>query len=274
MSLLSPPTAIERIVVELARHIRDGDVAVLGSFTPIGYAAALLAQRTHAPALDFIAYGFGDARVGWLGYLGIEGRAAATGYGPIRTEELVGALRFRGLLAFEPVRPAQVDGAGRLNLRRLDRPEGWVRLPGTAGAAEVLEMHRRPLGYLPEHSRRTCVATVDDASLRAHLPHPGRDPFVLVTALAVVELTADGWLVRSRHPGVTATELTESTGFPLLGAEEAADTPTPSPEVLRILREEVDPLGITALELAGGGQRRLLLTRVLEAEERILLEER
>src|SRR5690606_1892562 len=70
-----PATPVERIVVALAEQLRDGDTAVLGSFTPIGYAAVLLAKHTHAPRLDFSAYGFGGTDIGWLGYLGVEGRA-------------------------------------------------------------------------------------------------------------------------------------------------------------------------------------------------------
>jgi glutaconate CoA-transferase, subunit A len=264
-------TEAERIVVELANRICDGDVAVLGSFTPIGYAAALLAQRLHAPRMDFIAYGFAASQVGWLGFLGVEGRAHATGYGPLRFEDLVGAMRFRGLIAFEPVRPAQVDGSGGLNLRRIDRPDaGHLRLPGAAGAPEVVEWHRRPMGYLPDHSPRTCVQQVDDVSLRAHPPHHQRDPFVLVTNLAVLELTREGWTVRNRHPGVSVTRLEEATGFPLHGAESAPETPEPPTGTLDLLRREIDPLGFAATETAGGTERRTMLAGLLQAEELLL----
>jgi hypothetical protein len=258
----------ERIVLELARRLYDGDTAILGSFTPIGYAAALLAKATHAPNLDFIAYGFGGSQVGWLGFLSVEGRAMATGAGLIRTEDLVGAMRFRGVVAFEPVRPAQVDGQGRMNLRRLATGNGGcVRLPGTAGAQEVIEMHRRPLGYLPEHSLRTCVAEVDDVSLQAHLPHEQRQAFVLVTEKAVLEFGLEGWTILSRHPGVDSEELAASTGFPLLGADAAPITSDPEPEVLITLREEVDPLGVAATELMTARERRHRLEAIFIAEE-------
>ena len=270
---MGPLEPHERIVIELAPRIRDGDTAILGSFTPIGYAAALLAQRTHAPSLDFIAYGFSATRVGWLGFLGVEGRAHATGYGPIRVEDLVGALRFRGLVPFEPVRPAQVDGRGAMNLRWLAAGDGhMVRLPGIAGAQEVIEMHRRPLAYLPDHSPTTCVRQVDDVSLRVHLPHAQRDPFTLVTDLAVLVFEPDGWRVVSRHPGVSAEALVDATGFALTGATDAPVTPDPEPAVLDVLRHEIDPLGVAATELLGGRERRHVLASVLEAEERLLLE--
>lgn len=257
----------ERIVWELARRVRDGDAAVLGSFTPIGGAAALLAQHTHAPNLDFIAYGAAGTDVGWLGLLGAEGRAHATGYGPLRNEELVGALRFRGLLAFEPVRPAQIDASGAMNLRWLGAGDEAVRLPGTAGAAEVLEMHRRPLGYLPRHERRSCVRAVDDPSLCAHPPHEQRDPFTLVTDLAVLELHPSGWRARSLHPGVTAEQARAATAFDVAGLETAPSSPPIEPHELWVLRERVDPLGVAALETVDGQERRRRLRALLEAEE-------
>jgi len=258
----------ERIVVEMARRLHDDDTAILGSVTPMGYAAVLLAQATHAPNLDFIAYGFGGSRVGWLGFLSVEGRAFATGAGAIRTEDLVGAVRFRGLVAFEPVRPAQVDGRGRMNLRRLAIGDGtFIRLPGTAGAQEVIEMHRRPLGYLPEHTLRTCVAAVDDTSLQAHLPHGQREPFVLVTGKAVLRFGVDGWTVVSRHTGVDAAQLQAHTGFRLIGAPEAPTTRDPDRAVIEVLRGQVDPLGIAATELLPARERRRALVEILAAEE-------
>lgn len=260
----------ERIVVELARLLQDGDFVILGSFTPMAYAATLLAKHTHAPRLEYSAYGFSATEIGWLGYLGLEGRALATGLGPVPLTDLVGSLRFGGLVAFEPVRPAQVDGSGAINLRRLETPRGTVRLPGPAGAPEVLELHRRPAGYLPHHDRRTCVEAVDDATLRIHPPHDRRDPFVLVTDLAVLEFAANGWHVRSRHPGVSVDALEAATAFPLTGAAEAPVTAEPGDDVLAVLRREVDPLGVARVETVAARDRRALLVEVFEAEERLL----
>jgi acyl CoA:acetate/3-ketoacid CoA transferase alpha subunit/acyl CoA:acetate/3-ketoacid CoA transferase beta subunit len=262
----------ERIVVELSRLLADGDFVILGSFTPMAYAATLLAKRTHAPRLDYSAYSYGATEIDWLGYLLLEAQAAATGLGPVPMTDLVGSLRFGGLVAFEPVRPAQVDGSGAINLRRLETPRGPVRLPGPAGAPEVLELHRRPAGYLPRHDRRTCVAAVDDATLRIHPPHERRDPFVLVTDLAVLEFTVEGWRVRSRHPGVSAAALEAASGFPLLRAADAPVTPDPGGDALAVLREEVDPLGVTRIETADVQDRRRLLVEIFEAEERLFIE--
>ena len=50
--------------------------------------------------------------------------------------------------------------------------------------------------------------------------------------------------VESLHPGVSLDDVRENTGFDLLTAERIEETPIPTPEQLRLLREEIDPDGI------------------------------
>ena len=45
----------------------------------------------------------------------------------------------------------------------------------------------------------------------------------------------------SYHPGVTPEIVQQFTGFELLIPEDVIETPKPSDEELRLLREEVDP---------------------------------
>jgi acyl CoA:acetate/3-ketoacid CoA transferase beta subunit len=50
--------------------------------------------------------------------------------------------------------------------------------------------------------------------------------------------------IRSVHPGVTVDEVVAATGFELAPpAGDVPETPLPTDEELRILREEVDPTG-------------------------------
>ena len=50
--------------------------------------------------------------------------------------------------------------------------------------------------------------------------------------------------IRSLHPGVTADEVQAATGFEVVvPAGAIPETPLPTAEELRILREEVDPTG-------------------------------
>jgi acyl CoA:acetate/3-ketoacid CoA transferase beta subunit len=50
--------------------------------------------------------------------------------------------------------------------------------------------------------------------------------------------------IRSLHPGVTAEQVQEATGFEVIVPSGAIpETPLPTAEELRVLREEVDPTG-------------------------------
>jgi len=49
-------------------------------------------------------------------------------------------------------------------------------------------------------------------------------------------------------------------------APDCGPTPPPSAEEVRLLREEIDPLGVRRLELLGGTARRDVLREILERE--------
>ena len=46
------------------------------------------------------------------------------------------------------------------------------------------------------------------------------------------------------HPGVTVEDVEAHTGFPLLRSPTVGETPLPSAEEVRLLRERIDPEGI------------------------------
>jgi glutaconate CoA-transferase subunit B len=45
----------------------------------------------------------------------------------------------------------------------------------------------------------------------------------------------------SVHPGIRAEDVVANTGFPLRVPDGVAETPAPSAEELRLLRQEIDP---------------------------------
>jgi hypothetical protein len=71
----------------------------------------------------------------------------------------------------------------------------------------------------------------------------------------------------SYHPGVSINYIQAHTGFTLEIAPNVGPTPEPSAEELRILREEIDPLGIRRLEALSGAERRQLLHEILKKEK-------
>jgi glutaconate CoA-transferase subunit B len=68
---------------------------------------------------------------------------------------------------------------------------------------------------------------------------------VVVTGLGVYrfdEGTGEMELV-STHPGVTADQVRANTGWDLRVAPDLSETPAPTADELRLIREELDPEG-------------------------------
>ncbi|ASF10373.1 putative CoA-transferase beta subunit [Nocardia brasiliensis NBRC 14402] len=73
----------------------------------------------------------------------------------------------------------------------------------------------------------------------------------VVTNLGVFDFTGPGHTMRARslHPGVTAAEVAENTGFEIDGLAEAGETRLPTAEELRLIRDVLDPKKIRETEV-------------------------
>ena len=78
----------------------------------------------------------------------------------------------------------------------------------------------------------------------------GGGPELVVTNLAVLDFEPESKAMRLRsvHPGVTVEQVREATGFELIVPGEVPETPPPTPEQVRLLREEIDPDGMCKRE--------------------------
>jgi acyl CoA:acetate/3-ketoacid CoA transferase beta subunit len=141
----------------------------------------------------------------------------------------------------------QVDRYGNQNISCIGPHERPVRqLLGFRGAPGNTVNHRTSY-WIPRHSRRVVVESVDvvsgvgydrakEAGLRYHDVHR------VVTNLAVFDFeTPDGSIrLRSVHPGVDVTEVVANTSFPLC-TEGVGQTREPSEHELKLLRTVLDP---------------------------------
>ena len=108
------------------------------------------------------------------------------------------------------------------------------------------------------HNPRSLVERVDFVSCPGYLG--GGDererlgltggPQLVVTNLAVLDFEPESKRMRLRsvHPGVSVEQVQEATGFELLLADEVTETPKPTPEQVRLLREVIDPDGMCKRE--------------------------
>ncbi|MGH2524892.1 MAG: CoA-transferase, partial [Anaerolineales bacterium] len=176
------------------------------------------------------------------------------------------------LRPLEFFRPAQVDAHGNFNNFALgsDYARPRLRLPGSGGIPDVTTYEESVCLYVPRHSRVTFVQQVDYVSGLGHTPARthGAGPRYLVTDLGQFDFAGPGGQMRltSLHPGVRVEQVRAKTGFDFETAPGCDVTPPPTQEEVRLLREEIDPLGVRKLELLGGAARKELLREILEKE--------
>ena len=268
------------MVVCMARHIQDGEVVAQGLATPLVAAAYLLARSTHAPNLYFTsAIGQGVCKEpAPLGLTRVESlwldRSLIT-VGFVRAAaDMLPRLRPK-----EFFRPAQIDPQGNFNNIAIGQNyrQPRLRLPGTGGIPDVTTFIDDICLYVPRHSRVTFVPRLDFLSGLGH--HPARTrgagPRFLISDLGQFDF-GEGeppekpyLRLVSYHPGVDIAHIQAKTGFPLEIATDIHETRPPSGEEVRLLYEDIDPLGIRRLESLSGSERRKLLHTIisLEAQE-------
>jgi acyl CoA:acetate/3-ketoacid CoA transferase beta subunit len=264
-------TPDEMMVVCMAHRIADGEIVVQGIATPLVTAAYLLARYTHAPNLYFAsAIGQGVCRdPAPIGLTRIESLwldRSLTNVGFVR----VAADVLPRMRPKEYFRPAQVDVAGNFNNIAFgsDYCHPRMRLPGTGGIPDVTTFISEIQLYVTRHSRLTFVSKLDFLSGLGHDPARthGEGPRYLVSDLGQFEFPDGRMRLMTFHPGASIEKIQSRTGFELDIAPDVCETPQPSLEELRLLREEIDPLGIRRLELLSGTARRQLLHQIITIE--------
>ena len=158
----------------------------------------------------------------------------------------------RGLIDVGFLAGAQIDRFGNLNTTVIgDYAKPKVRLPGSGGACEIAINARKIFVMMPQ-SKRSFVNQLDFRTSPGHLAGGGSrpagwgaGPTVVVTGLGVHGFDgATGEMeLRSLHPGVTIEQVRENTSWDLRVADGVRETPAPTAEELRLIREELDPAG-------------------------------
>jgi glutaconate CoA-transferase subunit B len=140
---------------------------------------------------------------------------------------------------------AQIDGEANINLVGTGAyPEVKARFPGSFGSAFMYFAAKRTILFREEHSRRVLMPKVDFISAPGWSPPEvwrRGGPQALVTGKAVFGWQGDRCRFRleSVHPGHTAVEVRESTGFDYDAANQIAATAEPTAEELALLRGPV-----------------------------------
>jgi glutaconate CoA-transferase subunit B len=246
----APYSASELLAVMSARLLRDGQVVFAGVGIPL--LAATLAQRLHAPGLTILFEG------------GTVGAFVEPGKLPPSTNEqrctrranmVLGStdvllLLQRGCVDVGFMGGAQIDQCGNLNSSFIGDPEHpTTRLPGTGGGNDIASLTQMIVAM--KHEKRRFVERVDFVTSPGFLSggNSRREAGLIAGGMyrVVTDLGIFGFEEHSRrmqllalHPGVTAGQAQENTGFELLTAADLAVTDPPTENELAVLRH-LDP---------------------------------
>lgn len=279
----APATVDELMAIRLARTLGNDDFASAGAVSPLANVAYRLAKATHAPDLLIATMSCGhvDIQPGVMSLSLLESMDAQTAAAHAGGDETYSAYYQAGAVTCEIIAAAQIDARGRVNNIALRKPNGGLlRLPGQGGMADVANMHRDFIVYVPRHTPMSLVESVDLASSargvlapddrRRHGWRPGK--VQLLTNLCVFTLDpAQGLVVTETMPGVARDEIVQQTGFETHFAEHCAEMPPPTPDELQVLRRDIDPLGLRRLEFVGARDRTALIQEII-ARDRAVLE--
>jgi glutaconate CoA-transferase subunit B len=244
----------ELMIVNAARLLKNGDVVFVGVGQP--NLACNLAKRTHAPDLVMIyeagVIGAEPARLP----LSIGDPTLVSGaLSVVSMYDIFANYLQRGNVGVGFLGGAQIDKFGNINATFIgdDYTQPRVRLPGSGGAQEIAAWASRCYIMTPHQKRRfpekvdflTSAGYLDRSGSRQKAGLRGRGPVGVVTNIGYLQPELTGELVLTAlHPGKTAQEAIENTGWDLKVVEDLRITDPVTEKELQILREELDPTGI------------------------------
>jgi len=253
-------SSAELMIINAARLLQDGDAVFVGVGQP--NLACNLAKRTHAPNLVMIyeagVIGAEPARLP----LSIGDPTLVSGaLSVVSMYDIFSLYLQRGNVDVGFLGGAQIDRFGNINATIIggDYTHPKVRLPGSGGSQEISAWANRCYIMTPHQKRRfpekvdfmTSAGYLDGKGEREKAGLRGKGPLAVVTDLCILEPDETGELVLTAlHPGKTAQEALDNTGWPLKVADILRTTDPVTEKELGILREELDPTGIY---LKGGG---------------------
>jgi glutaconate CoA-transferase subunit B len=261
------------MAVAFARDILDGERIISGAHTEISFAAALLAQKMHAPNIKLQLGGtcflvnvtdlpirlpktsteYRMVRWAEIAYDHMEtfmyfgapgGRAYYTGKRPQTNKYFVGDKFFAGGI--------QVDGWGNANMIGIKGQGGKkfaFRGPGSIGITDIVTV-ATPYIFVTHHDRRTLVEKVDYISMHGpngwrEFKFPGHGPKWIITPRAIFTFDKAGHAQLSGvFKGTSAEWVKQNTGFAFQAAPDFSEIAEPTEEELSILRDEVDVDGV------------------------------
>jgi glutaconate CoA-transferase, subunit B len=242
-------TPDEMMSIAASRALGEATACFVGIGLPSQ--AANLARRTHAPDLVLIyEAGAIGAKPPRLPLSIGDGILAETADAVVTVPEVFNYWVQPGRIDVGFLGAAQIDRFANINTTVIgddyDHPK--VRLPGAGGAPEIAAscgeviviVRQSPRAFVKQVDFITSVGHGEGPGDRERLGLIGKGPTKVITDLGILEPGDGCELVLTHvHPGVTAEQAREATGWDLQVAGDLVTTDPPTPEELNELRELV-----------------------------------
>ena len=247
-------TPTELMIAASARQLASERVCFVGIGLP--NIVCNLAKRTVAPQLELVyeagVYGAEPRRLP----LSIGDPTLVTGSTAVTSMfELFGFYLQAGRIDVGFLGAAQIDRFGNINTTVIgDYASPKVRLPGSGGAVEIA-INARKVFVIMRQGTRSFVEKLDFRTSPGHSGDPAHDarrgwwgngPSSVVTDLGQYRFDeASGEMTLTHlHPGTTLDDVRAAMAWEPRVATDLGETPAPTAEELRLIREELDPEGM------------------------------
>lgn len=243
---------MEMMIVVAARELENGKTVAVGTGAPC--AAAMLAQKTHAP--DLIIFFEAGGMSPKLVEMPISVGDSRTFHQACRAGSMGDVMDAcaRGAVDYTFLGGAQIDRFGNLNSTMIGTDHGKpkVRFPGSGGANDFASLCWRTMVMTMQDKRRfvekldfmTSPGWLDggDSRVKSGLPLE-TGPYRIITNMAVMDFEPVSKRMRviTVHPGYTFEDVQNNCGFELLKSDEISTSSEPTIPELYLLREQVDP---------------------------------
>jgi glutaconate CoA-transferase subunit B len=244
----------ELMIAASARQLAAERVCFVGIGLP--NIVCNLAKRTIAPQLELVyeagVYGADPRRLP----LSIGDPTLVTGSTAVTSMfELFAFYLQAGRIDVGFLGAAQIDRFGNINTTVIgDYASPKVRLPGSGGAVEIA-INARKVFVIMRQGTRSFVERLDFRTSPGHSGDPAHDaargwwgngPSSVVTDLGQYRFDeASGEMTLTHlHPGTTLDDVRAAMAWEPRVADDLGETPPPTAEELRLIREELDPDGM------------------------------
>ena len=232
------------LILNLAREIKEGDNIIQGTSTFIPLIATMFVMKQKK--FNFIG-GFWDKPE-------INPRYPST----FCLENYKNGMDYLGLSKFldllqnnkidlEFLRPAQVDKFGNINNTVIgDYNNPKIRLPGGMGIEDVVRFLKRPILYVPNHSRKVFVEKVDFVTAAGW--DKGKGPEKIITNMCVFEFPGKEITLTKINPLFSVDDIIKETGFKFKIAQNLKEMMMINDKDKKII-DDMDPYKLRDLEI-------------------------